>query len=110
MDGDKVHYDYEKVSERERISYRWRGEYGVETTVRRYERVKSAPNETFADAGQRPLSKKERSRQARAMSGDVKKAIGDLDEKGRWVSDDTITCETFVLNASTLCQYLEYAK
>ncbi len=110
MDGNKVHYDYEKVSERERTSYGWRGEYGVASVVRRYERVKSAPNKASADARQRKLSKKERSRQARAMSGDVKRVIGDLDKKGRWVSGDTITCRTFVQNASTLCRYLEYAK
>ncbi len=110
MDGNKVHYDYEKVSERERTSYGWRGEYGVESTVRRYERVKSAPNEAFADARQRALSKKESLKRARAMSGDVKKVIGDLDEKGRWVSGDTFTCQMFVQNASTLCRYLEYAK
>ena len=36
--------------------------------------------------------------------------IGDLDKKGRWLSGDTITCRTFVQNASTLCRYLEYAK
>jgi len=110
MDGNKVHYDYEKVSVKERTSYGWRGEYGVASTIRRYERVKSASNEAFADAGQRPLSKKERSRRALAMSGDVKSVIGDLDEKGRWVSGDTITCQTFVQNASMLCRYLEYAK
>ena len=110
MDGNKVHYDYEKVSVKERTSYSWRGEYGVASTIRRYERVKSASNEAFADAGQRPLSKKERSRRALAMSGDVKSVIGDLDEKGRWVSGDTITCQTFVQNASMLCRYLEYAK
>ena len=110
MDGNKVHYDYEKVSEKERTSYGWRGEYGVASAVRRHERVKSAPNKASADARQRSLSNKERSKQALAMSDDVRKVIGDLDEKGRWVRGETISCQMFVQNTSTLCRYLEYTK
>lgn len=45
-DPHKKHYDYEKISKRERNSYSWQGEYGIDDAISYYEKVKSAGLET----------------------------------------------------------------
>ncbi|MBE0536589.1 MAG: hypothetical protein IH624_13060 [Phycisphaerae bacterium] len=105
-DGNKVFYDYEKVSKRERTSYAWRGEYGIESTIRNYERVAGMGAAAFEEASQAPTAA-QRAARARGMADRVQSIIDALDAEGRWVRDDQITCQTFTGNVSVLCDYLE---
>ncbi len=41
MDGNKIHYDYEKISEKERTSYGRQGEYGIGGAISYYRRCKA---------------------------------------------------------------------
>jgi len=105
MDGNKIHYDYNKVSERERTSYAWQGEYGIASAIGYYRRCKAAE-----PSKPRTLSKQVQRRRARQMEPAVRKVIVAMDDKGRWISGDMITCQNFVRNFMTLCDYLEAAR
>ncbi len=105
MDGNKVIYDYDKVSRRERTSYAWRGEYGIESTIRYYERIVSLGQAAFEEP---PLpTTAQRVERAASLAGRVRSIISALDEQGRWVRDESITCQTFTSNVTVLCDYLE---
>lgn len=105
MDGNKIHYDYNKVSERERTSYGWQGEYGIASAIGYYRRCKDAlPDKP------RTVSKQAQRRRVRQMEPAVSKVIAAMDDKGRWISGDMITCQSFVRNFMTLCNYLEAAR
>ena len=107
MDGNKIHYDYDKVSEKERTSYGWRGEYGIESTIRYYERIEAMGSGAFEVKKPAGLSDAGRMKRTQSMEPAVRKVISQLDEKGRWVADDMIKCQTFVANVRVLVDYLE---
>ncbi|HPD45621.1 MAG TPA: pectate lyase [Anaerohalosphaeraceae bacterium] len=106
--GNKIIYDYDKLSERERTSYGWRGEYGIEGTIRYYEQIVRRGEAAFAEEPE-PTAKQRASR-ARSLAGQVRTLIETLDEQGRWVRDGWITCATFTRNVMVLCEYLECVK
>ena len=109
-DGNKVHYDYDKVSEKERTSYAWRGEYGTASTIRNYRRIASMSPEALKKETHKTLSIKDPKRLARNMEPAVQKTIASLDEKGRWTTGDTITSQTFTTNATVLTNYIKLSK
>jgi hypothetical protein len=106
MDGNKVHYDYEKVSQKERSSYGWQGEYGIAGAISQYRRQRVAGNSIRPDKSD-VMPKESRIRRAGRLEPTVKRIIGALDSEGRWVTNNVITCQTFVSNFMTLCSYLE---
>jgi len=110
QDGDKVHYDYEKVSLKERTSYGWRGEFGIGGAVGYYRKCKSMGADAYLAGQQKPLSEKARLQRAKTAEPAVRKVIEALDQKGRWVTGETITCHGFVRNFTTLCEYLAAAQ
>jgi len=105
MDGNKIHYDYNKLSERERTSYGWRGGYGIASAIGYYRRCKDAES-----SKPKALSKQAQIRRARKMEPAVRKVIAAMDDKARWISGNMITCQSFVRNFMTLCDYLEAAQ
>ncbi len=109
-DGNKIHYDYEKVSLKERTSYGWRGEYGIGSAISYYRQVKAIGAEAYLAQQQKKPSPKVRTQRAKDAEPAVRKAIAAMDEKGRWITKEMITCETFVRNFRILCHYLELAQ
>lgn len=109
-DGNKVHYDYEKVSLKERTSYGWRGEYGIGSAISYYRRVKAIGAEAYLAQQQKKPSPKMRTGRAKDAEPAVRKVIAAMDKKGRWITKEMITCQTFVRNFRILCDYLELAQ
>ena len=109
-DGNKVHYDYEKVSLKERTSYAWRGEYGIGSAVSYYRRCKRIGANAYLAQQQKQPSPKVRTQRAKTAEPAVKAAIAAMDEKGRWITKEMITCQTFVRNFRILCDYLKLAQ
>ena len=109
-DGNKVHYDYEKVSLKERSSYGWRGEYGIGNATSYYHQVKSIGAEAYPAEQQEEPSAALRAERLRKAAFSAGEAIAALDKKGRWIAEDRITCETFVRNFRILYDYLELAQ
>lgn len=107
MDGHKVYYDYEKVSRKERSSYGWHGEYGITSAISQYRRHKAAVSDDTRPDKSGVISKESRIKRATRLEPTVKRIIEALDSEGRWVANDVITCQTFVSNFMTLCNYLE---
>lgn len=100
--GNKIHYDYEKISERERTSYGWQGDFGIPTAIACYRRV--------AEGGTTPPSSSRRTGQPSAgLKSQVRRVIEALDERGRWLQEGMIRSSTFVQNVNLLCDYLQGA-
>jgi len=110
MDGNKVHYDYDKVSVKERTSYGWQGEYGIVGTIGYYRKCKAAGAEAYQAGQGQKASPQVRMQRAKRAEPAAKKAIAALDGKGRWIADDVITCQSFVGNFNSLCEYLDSAQ
>ena len=110
MDGNKIHYDYDKISKKERTSYAWQSEFGAASIIRNYKRIASMSHQALKDETSKTLSNKDKMRLARNMEPAVKKTIAALDNKGRWTTGDTITSQTFTINAATLIKYIELTK
>ncbi len=107
MDGHKVHYEYEKVSQKERSSYGWQGEYGITSAISQYRRQKAAGKNGVRPDKSNAQSKESRIQRAVQLEPNVKRIIGALDSEGRWITNNVIKCETFVRHFMTLCNYLE---
>ena len=110
--GNKIIYDYQTVSRRERTSYGWQGEYGVGGAVSYYHRVR--------DVGARAWKRREENRDSpkaadaeralRDMAPEVRRLLDALDAEGRWVRNETIRSQTFVQNFNILCHYVQQAR
>lgn len=107
MDGNKIHYEYEKVSQKERSSYGWQGEYGIGSAISQYRRHKAAGKTGVQPVKSGVISKESRIRRATELEPTVRRIIGALGSEGRWVTNNVIKSETFVRNFMTLCNYLE---
>ncbi|MCF7847444.1 MAG: pectate lyase [Kiritimatiellales bacterium] len=108
MDGDKIFYVYEDISERERTSYGWRGDFGIRGAISYYEKVKSMGTAGYTAKRDAPLTAADCRKKAKKLSSKVEKTIAALDDKGRWVEDGMIHSKVFVKNVNLLCSYLEY--
>lgn len=103
-DGNKIHYDYAKISEYERKSYSWQGSFGVKQAIAYYKKVISGKY----DPGRKPeLTQAQRLQKAEGLSPQVKKVMAALDDRGRWVRDGKIHTADYVKNMNLLCEYLE---
>lgn len=105
-DGGKIHYDYEKITDREQRSYAWQGNWGIESALVYYERT--IQNDVL------PNSSETMSKQAAVKKGvsqelqcRVRDIVDALDDEGRWLRDEMIYSDVFVRNAHLLCNYLE---
>ena len=112
-DPGKRHYDYEKISARERNSYAWQGRFGVSDAIDYYETVKQMGPEEYQKRQGQQLSQRQRDRRAERLEPQVERIVNNLDDKGRWVSEGekpnekVIRSKVFVRNVRTLCDYLE---
>jgi hypothetical protein len=107
-DGDKIHYDYEKISEREKSSYGWQGGFGVSAVVARYRRtVASEPAPARSNRPAKPA--RPSGGGSPALESRVRQVIDALDEEGRWLREGMIYSDTFVRNANLLCDCLQPA-
>jgi len=109
-DGNKIHYDYEKVSEFERSHYGWQGEYGINSAINYYERVKQLGPETYITQRDKSLTAKQRQVRAGSLADRVKNVIASQDAEGRWKRGEEIHIADFVVNINTLSAYLELMK
>ncbi|MBN2133836.1 MAG: hypothetical protein JW741_30315 [Sedimentisphaerales bacterium] len=107
-DGNKIHYDYEKISEREKSSYGWQGGFGIPAVVARYRRA--VASETTSARSNRAARSTGRTGPMRpALESRVRQVIDALDEEGRWLQEGRIRSETFVRNVNLLCDCLQSA-
>ena len=106
-DGDKVHYVYENTSERERTSYGWQGQYGIDVASQYYKDVKSLGADSYITRRDSGLTSGEQKLNASLKETEIKSIIAGIDDKGRWINKDMITCRDFVMNVNMLCEYLE---
>ena len=44
------------------------------------------------------------------MEAGIKTVLAEIDDEGRWINNDMITCKDFVMNVNMLCEYLELSK
>ena len=109
-DGNRLHYVYDKVSERERTSYSWQGDYGIEAATNYYNDVKSQGPESYMAQRDKALTVKERKTNAELMVPGIKTSLAGIDEKGYWLSNNMITSRDFVMNVNMLCEYLELSR
>ena len=99
---NKVIYDYDKVSTREKTSYAWQGEYGIGGIIARYNKVRKVGAEKYL--AEMAKSKKKR----RKNTATAQTSINAMDDKGRWVdANKMITTKVFVVNFYRLCDYIE---
>jgi hypothetical protein len=109
-DGDRMHYVYENISERERTSYGWQGQYGIDVASQYYRDVKSMGADTYIARSDKRLTYGEQKNKAGQMEAEIKSVISAIDDKGRWINNDMITCQDFVMNVDMLCEYLELSR
>ena len=109
-DGYKLHYVYEKVSEYERTSYSWQGQYGFDAVISFYNDVKSLGADSFIAKRDKEITPDERKRNAALMEPEIKTILAEIDDKGRWINNDMITCRDFVMKVNMICEYLELSK
>lgn len=115
----KVHYALEEISEERRRGYAWEGGFGVESVVRRHEKL-LASGGTAAKGGASVagLNAKQRAARLTKLRPAVAEAVRSLDADGRWLTDGSarrvdpdvtqwIETETFVRHTGLLCEYLE---
>lgn len=108
-DGNKVHYDYEKVSLKERTSYGWQGEYGIGSAVSYYRKCKRMGVDAYQAEERKTILPQARRQRAINAEPTVRRTIAALDGEGRWLAGEMITCERFVRNLTILCNYLDLA-
>ncbi len=78
--------------------YGFQGEFNIPGTIKQCETV-------LTDGEQR---KSERSPSSRSsLEPAVRKAIGALDAKGRWINNGRVESRAFIANVNTLCDYIE---
>ena len=109
-DGDKVHYDYEKVSERERTSYAWQGDYGIIAATSYYNDVKSQGADSYMAKRDKEITATERERNAELMEPEIDTILAGIDDNGYWLSNNMITSRDFVMNVNMICEYLELSR
>jgi len=109
-DGYKLHYVYEKISEHERTSYAWQGEYGFNAASTSYHEVISLGADSYMAKRDKDLTPEERKENAKLMEPEIRTILARIDDKGRWIKNDMITCMDFVTNVNRLCEYLELSK
>ena len=109
-DGNKLHYVYENISERERTSYGWQGQYGIEAVSQYYRDVKSMGADSYIARRDKELTAGEQEKNAGLMEAGIKTVLAEIDDEGRWINNDMITCKDFVMNVNMLCEYLELSK
>jgi hypothetical protein len=107
-DGNKIFYDYDRVSEKERTSYAWRGSYGIPSAVGFYQKAKSMGPEQYAKERDTPITPEQRKNAAGEMVSQVTEVMNKLDDQGRWLRGDMLYSQDFVQNFNRICQYLEY--
>jgi len=105
-DGNTIHYDYEKISEREKSSYGWQGDFGVPAAVAAYQRV-TASATTPAGSNRQGRATGRRGRTNTTLESQVRQVIDALDQEGRWLREGMIYSGTFVRNVNLLCDYLQ---
>jgi hypothetical protein len=109
-DGYKLHYVYENISEFERKSYGWQGNYGLKAVTSYYNDVKLLGTDSFIAKRDKELTAKERKRNAELMVPQIKTILAGIDNKGYWLDNNMITCKDFVMNVNMLCEFLELSK
>jgi hypothetical protein len=109
-DGNRLHYVYENISERERTSYGWQGQYGIDAASQYYKDVKSLGADSYIARRDKRLSADERKQNAGLMEAEIKAILAGIDDRGRWINNDMITSRDFVMNVNMLCEYLELSR
>lgn len=89
-----------------RPGYSWQGEYGVETAIKRYERIALVGREAYLADRRRPLSADEAAARRRSLAARAQAAVEAQDERGRWVTDGRISCREFIRNLEALSAYV----
>ena len=107
-DGNKIHYDYASISEKEQNSYAWQGSYGIKEVVGYYNQVKSLGSDQYLAKRDRPLTSAQAQQKAEQLTAKTEQVIASLDDKGRWIENNMIYSKVFVRNVNMLCEYLEF--
>jgi len=87
--------------------YSFKGNYGVESAIAFYERVKRDGRDKILAERERKPAAQERPARAKRLEPAVQKIIAALDAEGRWISGDRIECAVFCHNVETLAEFLE---
>lgn len=110
-DGNKIHYDYDKISEKERRSYSWQGSYGVSGSVERYDRIKKIGRKEYLAQQEQQLTRKQKLAQLKDLESRIRDLIAGQDKWGRWITGDgQIRTRDFIRNLRYLSRYLRLSK
>ena len=103
----KIHYIYDEISEERKLGYGWRGPFGVAEAKARHGRLMKLGRDGLkkheTSSPDQPFEGKYRD----MLSRNAETAISLLDDKGRWIEEERITCHAFVTHFSALTEYLE---
>lgn len=118
----KVYYALSEISEERQRGYAWERDFGVPRFVARFERLQEEGRErTLERQSPSPLSESARESRRRSLAGQVREALSELDEEGRWITTgklstrgmefgDRIETREFISRMNLLSQYLEVSK
>jgi Pectic acid lyase len=104
---NRVFYDYEKISAKEKKSYSWQGDYGVKQAIAYYNAVKTMGVDDYLAKASQPLTTAQRAEKLEKLSARAKDVIARLNDKGQWIRNDMMFSADFVRNMNTLCGFLE---
>ncbi|MBN1816939.1 MAG: hypothetical protein JW828_06235 [Sedimentisphaerales bacterium] len=107
--GGKVFYDYAKISEKERTSYGWQGEYGIGSSIGYYQSAKEVgpPAWKRKQSTPRPSDPTRNRPILNSRMPEIRRIIEAMDEQGRWITNNAIRSESFVRHFNTLCSAAE---
>jgi hypothetical protein len=95
----KIHYNLDEISEDRQRDYCWQHEFGINDTIQYYREVKQAGRERYlAEKSMTPSIEPGRK---------INWIVSTMDKNGRWVRNNIIDIEDFVINLNILCRYLE---
>jgi len=98
VDG-RMHYSLDELSEEQRRGYCWQYEFGINGAIQYYREVKGVGAERYlAEKSVVPPAKQGRK---------IESIVASLDKNGRWVRNNIIDIEDFMINWNILCGYLE---
>lgn len=113
----KIYYRVEDISQERQTGYSWRGAYGIPAAIAYYEEVKREGRTAILEKRKaaETAAKSRKAERAKALEPRVRSLVASLDGQGRWIAPyrggaAQIRTDSYIANATVLCDYLEAMK
>ncbi|MCS7254695.1 MAG: pectate lyase [Armatimonadota bacterium] len=87
--------------------YAFKGDFGIPSLLRDFERLQREGREGMLAALQRKPTAHELKRRLQALERQIERIIAAQDDEGRWVEDGQIRTHTFIRNVEVMAEYLQ---